>query len=212
MSGHPRVGAQQREHAVLRDAAGVEPQRRDAQTLLEAFLRVGRHAPRDEAAEVGVVGDGRDDAHQAVASEDRLHDEDVRQVHPARERVVDHDDVARDEGPAELAQDRCDSVGERAQLVRQSHALGDDLALRVTQRRREVHRALHCLGMRRPDDADRHLLADRGEALADQLASDRICAGAAGHGRFAHRASSMTMFQPPSRQALKSGGTTVVAS
>ena len=157
-----------------------------------------------------MVGHRRHDADQPVVEEDGPDDEDVGQVHPAGERVVDHDDVARIERAVEFAQHRRDRVGERPELVGQGHALGDDLALRVAQGGREVHRALDRLRVRGPDHADCHLLADRGETLADQLAPDRV--GAARPGVCAHPASSMTMFQSASRRAVKSGGTTVVAS
>ena len=113
---------------------------------------------------------------------------------------------------AELAQDRRDRVGQRAELVRQRHALGDDLALRVAQRRREVHRALDGLGVRGADDADRHLLADRGERLADQLAADRGGAGARRPRHRCHRVRLDHRLSAASRRSVKSGGTTVVAS
>ena len=122
------LARQKREHPVLRHAAAVQAERRDPQPFLEALLGVGRHRARNEAAEVRVVGDGCDDREHPAPAEHGLDDEDVGQVHPAGERVVDHDDVAGLEAAAELAQDGGDRVGQGAQLVGQRHALGDDLA------------------------------------------------------------------------------------
>ena len=194
-------------------APAVEPERRDPEALLEALLGVGRHRARDEAAEVRVVGDGCHDREQPVAAEDGLDDEDVGQVHAARERVVDHDDVAGLEAAAELAQDGRDGVGQRAELVGQRHALGDDLALRVAEGRREVHRALDGLGVRGADDARppsprRSRRAPRGSARGG---SRRRRLPRRARGR-CHAPASISRLSAASRRSVKSGGTTVVAS
>jgi hypothetical protein len=87
----PSTWSGTRTFLALVGAAGlVELERRDAQALGEDLGRVGRVAARHPAAHVGLVADGAGEGHQPLVYEERRDDEDVRQVHAARERVV-HD-------------------------------------------------------------------------------------------------------------------------
>ena len=90
--------------------------------------------------------------------EDRLDDEDVRDVHAAVERVVEDEDVARLDRVAVLREQRGHRVRHRAQVQRDGHALGDHLALGVAQRRGVVEAVAHDGRVGRAVQRQRHLV------------------------------------------------------
>src|SRR5690606_10404159 len=94
LDGQPHVGLDQRPQGVVLAAGRNQLQRRDAQTLLENFTGVYRVGTGHMAANIDMVGGGGGKCNQCSISENGLQDEDVRQVHPAFERIVQDENVA----------------------------------------------------------------------------------------------------------------------
>ena len=85
-----------RNSALDRLARLVELQQRNAQTFLLDFGGIDRDAARHDAADIGVMRDGRGKAGEPSLHENRLQDIDVRQMLAAGAiRIVGDQDVAR---------------------------------------------------------------------------------------------------------------------
>ena len=141
--------------------SGVEPRRRDHDALLLERARVGRHAARLGAADVGVVG-ARDGEAERGARDER----DVGEVRAAGERVVEDEDVV---AARVVAADRGDRVGHRAEVDGDVLGLRDHAAALVEERGRAVAPLLDVGGERRPDQRRAHLLGDGAERGPENL-------------------------------------------
>ena len=139
----------------------VQARRRDHDALLVEPARARGQAAGLPAADVGVVR-ARDREADGRARDER----DVGQVRPARERVVEDEDVAR---PGIVRADGGDGVGHRAEMDGDVLGLGDHAAAPVEERGRAVAPLLDVRGERGPDQDRAHLLRDRTERGADQL-------------------------------------------
>ena len=65
--------------------------------------------------------------------EDRLHDVDIRNVHPPTEGIVHDEDISRLHGVAELLQESLHRVGDGSKMEGNGHTLRDHVAVGVTQ-------------------------------------------------------------------------------
>jgi len=92
--GHAHVLLDEPEERLVRLAGVVHLHRRDAEAFLVRLRRLRVVGAGDPTAHVGLVADRRYERQALAPVEDRLQDEDVRQVHPALERVVQAVDVA----------------------------------------------------------------------------------------------------------------------
>ena len=184
-AGHAHVAVDHAEQRGVGLAALVEFQRRDAQALGVDLGAVGRIGARHAPADIGVVADRRgigDRLAVRCRGEQRLEDEDVRQVHPAVIRVVVDQDVALGDVVAEMPQHRLQRHRDRAEMPRQCEALCGQPALRVAQRGAVVHDVLQHPGIGGAVDRQHHLVAQRGDGVAEQLFGDRIGCAHGGHG------------------------------
>ena len=105
LSGTPDVLLDDPPHGLVELPLFVQLQRGQAQALLVDLGVVAGVAAGDAAADVGLMGDHARPTHQEVVHEDRLEDEDVRQVAGALVRVVVGEDVARLDVVAEVGPD-----------------------------------------------------------------------------------------------------------
>ena len=183
---HAHVAVDHAEQRGVGLAALVQLQRRDAQALgidLGAVRGIGaRHAPAD----IGVMADRRGIGDRLgvlrACGEQRLEDEDVRQVHPAVIRVVVDQDVALGDVVAEMPQHRLERDRDRAEMAGQCKALCRKPPLRVAQRGAVVHDVLQHPGIGGAVDRQHHLVAQCGDGVAEQLFGDRVGCVHGGHG------------------------------
>ena len=95
LHGLSRIGLDQAEQGAVGIATLVQSHQRDAQALLLNFRGVDRDAPRHDAAEIGVMRNGRGIADQSIGEEDRLQNINIGQMLPAGAiGVVGDEDVA----------------------------------------------------------------------------------------------------------------------
>ena len=195
-------------HEGLVDLAGVvELHGRDAQPLGIDLGGVGGVRAGHPAADVAVVADGAGERQPLARVEQRLHDEDVGQVHAAVEGIVHDEDVARRDVVLEAAHDRGHRRRHRAQMARQRQALRGELAVGVGKAGRVVHVVLQHARVGGPEDRERHLVGDREDRVLEELEGDRVCLG--GHLRLSARMRSRPLSQlgaTADHHALEPGG------
>ena len=196
-------------------AAIPDPDRRDADPLLEVLLRVHVERARDAAAHVRPVPVRLRVGDDLAFVEDRPHDAHVVEVRAADVRVVDREHVARVDVVGERLDHRLAGEVQRADVdgdvLRPLH---DRVALAITERGREVTR-VDDERVARAQDLLGHLVDDRDEGVLQHLERDRV-EGVTSllRGRRRHSCSSrcMRMFSHSSTSARQPGGTTVVES
>ena len=143
-------------------------------------LRERRHRPGRAAADVGVMA-ARADVEQDLAAgavEHGRDDRDVRQVRAAVVRIVDHVGVAGLHAAGVLADHRLDRLAHRAEVHRHVRRVGDQVALGVEQRAREVEPLLDVDGVGGVLQPHAHLLGDRHEEVVEHLQHHRVDVGA----------------------------------
>ena len=176
------VDARRQTHVLLDDreqrfvplSRRIELERRDAQPLLVDLGRVRRVGPRHAATHVGVMADGGGKRDPAAVDEERLEHENVGQVHPAFERIVEREDVARLHRVAVAGHHRGQRGRDRSQVTGQRQSLRHQLAVGVAEGGREIHVVLDHAGIRRADNRQRHLVGDREDRVLEELEGDRI--------------------------------------
>ena len=179
MHGHAHVLLQERDDGLVELARVVELHGRDAQPFGVDLGGVGGVRAGDPAADVGVVADRAGERQPLALVVERLHDEDVGQVHAAVEGIVHDEDVARRHVVAEVAHDRFHGGRHRAQVPRQRQALRGEPAVAVGEAGRVVHVVLQHRRVGGPEDGQRHLVGDREDGVLEQLERDRV--GFGGH-------------------------------
>jgi hypothetical protein len=101
-------------------------------------------------------------------------DGDVGKVRAAVVRVVQHEHVARLDAPGVLADHGLDRLAHRAQVHRHVRRVGDEVALGVEQRAREVQPLLDVHRVRRVLQLQPHLLGDVHEQVVEDLQHHRV--------------------------------------
>src|SRR5579859_2025239 len=120
-------------------------------------------------------------------------------------RVVENKDVAVEDPTGVLAQNVMHCGWKRPQVDDDRQALGDHLAVSVTEGRRIVQGILDYPGVSRPHHRQRHLVDDRTQTILNDLEGDRVNVSR-------HFIASITILPNSSSQARSSGDTTTVAS
>ena len=128
----------------------------------------------DPAADVAVVAHGAGEREPLARVKQRLHDEDVGQMHAAVEGIVHDEDVARRDVVAKSAHDGGHGRRHRAQMPRQRQPLRRQLAVGVGKARRVVHVVLQHARVGGPEDGERHLVGDREDGVLEELEGDRV--------------------------------------
>ena len=160
------VGEDEAHQVLVLDAVLDDPDGRDPQTLVEDLLGVARKAARREAADLRQVADAGDEPDPGAVVVDGLHQQVLRQVVHAGERVVVEVDVVRaDRLRAEAAQDLLDGEGRGRELRRAELALADELALLVEDGAREVERLVEHRRVGGVLERQAHLARDRREVV-----------------------------------------------
>src|SRR5262249_31756836 len=116
-----------------------------------------------------------------VPVEDRLQDEDVGQVHPALERVVQTIDIAGPYAIAEASERGPQRIGEGAEMPGHREPLGHRATLAVAERNRVVHAVLQNARIRGAIDRQGYFVGDREERVLEELESDRVTVRRAHH-------------------------------
>lgn len=176
------VQLQQLPQRLVRLAAVVELERRDAQALLVDLRVVESHAAGHAPADVGVVRFRCGVAEQHAVHEDRLHNVDVVQVRAAVVRVIDDVDVTRLHLTGEGAEDLPEHRRDGAQGVGLGDRDGDQLALGIAEGAEEVLRVLDELRGAGALEGEGHLVDDGLEVVLDDFHGDRIEAALLPHG------------------------------
>ena len=193
----------------LRTPPSHEADRRDDESFLQQLTRDWHRAGR-HAADVGVVGAGRDEPDQLLLDEDGRHRREVGQVRAAAERIVHREDVVGREG--RQLHDRAHCGGHRAEVDRHVRRLRHHLALGIEDSTTEVAPFLDVWGVGRTAECFAHLLGDRGE---DGI-SDRQVGGAqrleAAHRMWVGHARAKIRLPSSSTSVLQPGATSVVVS
>ena len=135
---------------------------------------IGGVGARHPAADIGVVADRGGEGQTLAPVEDRLEDEDVRQVHAAVERVVHHVDVAGMDVVAIVAQHRFDGGRHGAEMARQGEALRDQAPVAVGERRGEIHVVAQDARIGGAADGERHLVRDGEDGVPEELEAEGI--------------------------------------
>ncbi len=173
--GQTAVGGEDGADVFARLSFAVGVHERQLQALRVDVLRVGGPRARILAADLGPVTLGRGEPDQFGATgEDRPDQRHVGQVRSAAGvRVVRDDHVA---GPQVLAagDGLLDRVAERAEEAGDAVALGDQLAVGVGDADPEVEDLVDDRALRRALQRDEHLVADRGEALAQDVHGEPV--------------------------------------
>ena len=171
--GDADIGCKQVEHGLVGDAAFVELGGGDAEALLVYLVGVGGVAAGDDAADVGLVGDGAGEALQFVFGEDGLDDVDVWQVDAAGGVGVVHNvEVAGVDAAVELAEDGADGAWEGTDVEGDGEAHGDGLPVAVGEGGGEVHGVLDDAGVSGAEDGECHLVDEGVEGVSDDLEGD----------------------------------------
>ena len=177
--GHLRdahVDPDHRQQRLVRLAAAVQLQPRDAQPVLEDLGVVARRAARQPPAQVEVVGGGHGVGDARSLPVDGLDDEDVGDVHPALEGVVEDEHVAGLHVVAVPGEQRLHRERHRAQVQGDGHSLRDHPAFAVAERRGVVQAVAHDRRVGGAVERDRHLVGGGGQRVLHDLARDRVYA------------------------------------
>ncbi|OPZ04004.1 MAG: hypothetical protein BWZ08_02791 [candidate division BRC1 bacterium ADurb.BinA292] len=172
--GDAHIGPQESKERGVGLAAAIELEPRDAQAFLKDLGVVAGGAARHAAADIQVMRGGDGERHALVLPEDGADDEDVGGVHPAVERVVQNEEVARLDVVAELLKQGFHREGGRADVERDRHALSDHVAVGVGQLRRIIQAVAHDRGVGGPVERDRHLIAGGGQGILNDFPRDGV--------------------------------------
>ena len=127
------------------------------------------------------MADRRRPADQRIIEPHGLDDVEIGQMRPALIGVVEDEDIARSDRRAKFSGDAAHRIGDRAEMQRQSHALGDEPALRVAQRAAHIHRILQIIGVGGTHERDRHLVDDRINSMLEEFEQYRLAELASVH-------------------------------
>ena len=175
--GIPDVGGHHLEQVVSRHVAVVNPERRDAQPLVE-YLAGGRVVAAVRAsAYVGVVRPVHSHERQVAVHEHGPDHREVGQVRAAEVGIVEEEHVARRDVVAEVVQNGASGYGERADVHGYALALRDEPALSVQDGRRKVPAGVQYLRKRGTEHHVHHLYGDRLQPVSDHRQSDRVRLG-----------------------------------
>ena len=204
--GAPHVGADHVELLAVGAGGGEEAEGRDAQTLLPGVGGAGDVAAGHGAADIRPVREARREGHDGALHEDRPDRLHVGQVVAADLGQVQEPDVA---GLQPLARHPLQELAHGEAHHPHVHGdvapLGDEVAVGVGERGREIAGLAQQRRARRAHDHQRHLLRRRGQRVADDLQGDRV------HGA-AHGPAPVAMWRWPASSAVSvaPGGTTTV--
>ena len=155
----------------------VEPQRRDADAFLPDLGRAGVVGAVRGAADVALMRAVDRPEHQPVAGEHRHEGGQVGQMVAAVIGVVEQIDVAR---PDVAPKNSCTAFaanGQRADMDRHVLGLGDQPAVGVADRGREIAARVEDLRVGGAQHRLAHLLDDGAQAMLDHRDGDRIDGG-----------------------------------
>ena len=183
---HAHIALEEQEEGLVRPAALEDAHGRDAQALLVDLGAVRCVGPRDAPAHIRVVADRRGEGQAHAIDEQGPEDEDVGQVHPALEGVVEREDVALRHVVPVFADDGGECLRDRPEVGWQGQPLRDQPALPVAEGGRVVHVVLEHRGIGRAVDRQRHLVGDGEQRVLEQLEGDGIVA-AVGHAMLPRR-------------------------
>ena len=212
--GGAHVAEEEVEDGAVEAAAVVELDRRDDDAFLGELFGEGHRAGRD-AADVGVVGAGGDEAdpevrrYEASASGRANHEDgrdhgDVGEVGAAEVGVVEDDDVAgRERGERHRG---LDGRGHGAEVDGDVGGLGDEAAAAVEDGAGVVAPLLDVGRVRGAAEGDAHLVGDGGEEGVGDGEFGGVDAAPG------HQARSSTRFPIASTSPRQPGGTAVVES
>jgi hypothetical protein len=173
---HPHIAVDHHVQGFVGLAALIEAQWRDAQPFLVNLGTVRGIGARHPPADIRVVADGRGDGDALPIHEDRREQENIGQVHPALEGVVEDEDVALRHRLAVAAHDGGQRFRDAAEVARQGQPLGDQPALGVAEGRGVIHVVLQHRRIGGAMDGQRHVIGDREERVLEQLELDRVVA------------------------------------
>ena len=179
LHGQAHVLLDERHDGLVEAAGVVELHGCDAQPFSIDLRGIGGVGAGHPPADIAVVTDGAGECEPLALVEQRLHDEDVGQVHAAVEGIVHDEDVARRDVVAERAHDGGHGRRHRAQMPRQRQALRGELAVGVGKARRVVHVVLQHPRVGGPEHRERHLVRNREDGVLEELEDDGV--RSAGH-------------------------------
>ena len=182
----PFARCKQAAHLCLAEVAFVDKQFVvDQHALFGDAAAVGRHRSRRDPADVGMVAPGGDECRRLgfLGVEHRNNHSDVRQMGPATIGIIQHISIAGADSAAIAAiaarvDDPADALAHRAEVHRDVRRIGDQRALGVKYRAREVEPLLDVDAGRRRLERDSHFLRDGHEEVVENLEADRIDPGA----------------------------------
>ena len=180
LDGDAYVALDQAPQGLVALPAVEQLHRRDPQPLLVDLGRVRRVRAGDPAPDVSLVRGAARERDALAVHEHRLEHEDVGQVHPALEGVVQGVDVALAHVVVVAVEDRGKGGPHRAEVHRQGEALGDDAAPGVGDRGREVHVVAQHPGIGGAAYGHRHLVGGGEQGVLEELEVDRIDMGRRG--------------------------------
>ena len=171
----PHVGADHVELFAVGARCGEEPEGRNAEPLLPGVGGAGDIAAGHGTADIRPVGEAcreGDDLTLRVNRPDRLH---VGQMVAADLRQIEEPHVA---GLQPLLgyplQELADGEAHDPHVHRDVAALGDEVAVCIGERGREIARLAQQRRARRAHDHERHFLRRRRQRVADDLQSHRV--------------------------------------
>ena len=179
--GMPHVDLEEPHDVLAQLPPVVEAKGRHPEALLPDLGRRGVVGAVGRAPDVGVVRPVEGPEEEPAVREDGQARGEVRQVAPPVVGVVQHEHVARVDVVPEGVEGRDRGGGHRPHVDRDVLRLGDQLALRVGDRGREVAARVQDLGERGAEHRLSHLVHDADEAVLDHGHGDRI-GGVAGCG------------------------------
>ena len=172
--GYPDVLLDDPPHGLVELPLFVQLQRRQAQAFLVDLGVVTGVAAGDAAADVGLMGDHASPPHQQIVHEDRLEDEDVRQMAGALVRVVVGEDVARLDVVAEVGPDGVEGRLHGAHVEGKREPLRHLVSLRIEDRRGEVHVVPDHQRPGGPHHRHRHGVGGALQVVLDDLPRNRV--------------------------------------
>ena len=168
------IGRDHLEEVAAHLAAIVEPQRRDADPFLPDVGRGGVVGAVRRPADVALMRAVDRPEARLLAGEHRHKDGQIGQMIAAVIGVVEQKDVARMDVAGEELGHRLCRVGQGADMDRHMLGLGDQPAVEIADRGREIAARIEDLRIRCAQHRFAHLLDDRQQAMPDDRNDDRI--------------------------------------